>query len=128
MRKIILEELKKFKNQTNITISENDSGIKVNIHNNSDLIGNIFLEKEGVNTFTIIDAVIDDNFKGYGIYQKSLIDLIYLKPKIRINSVFRSEKAERSWKLLLRNLPNDIGFNKERYPAEKTVLYTIFKK
>jgi len=128
MKNIIIEELDKFKTPISITISENDSDIKVNIHSNYNVVGNIVLEKESENEYTIIDASIDDDFKGKGIYQKSLIKLIYLKPKIRINSVFRSESAERSWTLMLKNLPTDIGFSKKRYPGEGTTLFTIYKK
>ncbi len=128
MRKIILKELRKLQDPINIVIHQSDSSITVDIIMDDTKVGEITLEKGDENAYTIIDAEINNDFRGKGLYQKSLIKILYQIPNIRISSIFRSTSAERSWILLLKNLPNDIGATKKRYSAEKTVLYTIFKK
>jgi hypothetical protein len=72
-----------------------------------------------------VDATIDDEYKGQRIYPKTIINIFKHKPNIIINSVFRSDEAEKAWKYLLSDLPPNIEQYIERYDEEETTLYQL---
>jgi hypothetical protein len=89
-------------------------------------IGEISFAKESLpNVYTIVDATIDDEYKGNRIYPKTIINLFKERPNIIINSVFRSPEAEKSWRHLLSNLPSNIGKLVKYYKEEDTTLYQL---
>lgn len=110
----------------NIVIKDFDDGFDVFIMNKDKKIGEISFAKESrQNTYTIVDANIDDEYKGNRIYPKTIINLFKERPNIIINSVFRSPEAEKSWKYILKNLPPNIGKLVKYYKDEDTTLYQI---
>ncbi len=66
MRKIILEELRKLQDPINIVIHQSDSSITVDIIMDDTKVGEITLEKGDENAYTIIDAEINNDFRGKG--------------------------------------------------------------
>lgn len=110
----------------NIVIKDFDDGFDVFIMNKDKKIGEISFAKESrQNTYTIVDANIDDEYKGNRIYPKTIINLFKERPNIIINSTFRSPEAEKSWKYILKNLPPNIGKSVKHYKDEDTTLYQI---
>ena len=110
----------------NIDIKDFDDGFDVFIMNKDKKIGEIAFAKESrQNTYTIVDANIDDEYKGNRIYPKTIINLFKERPNIIINSVFRSPEAEKSWRYILNNLPPNIGRSVKYYKDEDTTLYQI---
>ena len=85
----------------NIVIKDFDGGFDVFIMNKDKKIGEIsFAEESRQNMYTIVDANIDDEYKGNRIYPKTIINLFKERPNIIINSTFRSPEAEKSWRYL----------------------------
>ena len=90
-------------------------------------IGSFQLESYDGKNYTIIDALIEEDFRMQGHYRKSIIELLNLHPKIVIVSVFRSEEAERSWKKLLETLPEGFHFTEKHHKEENTTEFKLFK-
>lgn len=111
----------------NIEFQIDDNSISVDIFNDGEKIGYIILEKEMDNEYTIVDSEIKPEFRGRGLYYKSIIELIENNPQIKINSVFRSESADFAWKALMKKLPEHIGIRRKKYD-EGTTLYQIYMK
>jgi len=110
----------------NIVIKDFDDGFDVFIMNKDKKIGEISFAKESrQNTYTIVDANIDDEYKGNRIYPKTIINLFKERPNIIINSVFRSPEAEKSWRYIFNNLPPNIKKSVKHYKDEDTTLYQI---
>ena len=110
----------------NIVIKDFDGGFDVFIMNKDKKIGEIsFAEESRQNMYTIVDANIDDEYKGNRIYPKTIINLFKERPNIIINSTFRSPEAEKSWRYIFKNLPPNIGKSVKYYKDEDTTLYQI---
>ena len=90
-------------------------------------IGSFQLESYDGKNYTIIDALIEEDFRMQGHYRKSIIELLNLHPKIVIVSVFRSEEAERAWKKLLETLPEGFHFTEKHHREENTTEFKLFK-
>ena len=90
-------------------------------------IGSFQLESYDGKNYTIIDALIKEDFRMQGHYRKSIIELLNLHPKIVIVSVFRSEEAERAWKKLLETLPEGFHFTEKHHREENTTEFKLFK-
>lgn len=90
-------------------------------------IGSFQLESYDGKNYTIIDALIEEDFRMQGHYRKSIIELLNLHPKIVIVSVFRSEEAERAWKKLLETLPEGFHFTEKHHKEENTTEFKLFK-
>lgn len=110
----------------NIVIRDYEDGFDVFIMDEDEQIGEISFAKESLpNVYTIVDATIDDEYKGNRIYPKTIINLFKERPNIIINSVFRSPEAEKAWRYLLSNLPSNIGKSVKYYKEEDTTLFQI---
>ena len=119
IRRIIREQSEDF----NTTIEEYDDGFDVFIMDEDKKIGEISFAKENIpNIYTIVDATIDDEYKGSRIYPKTIINLFKERPNLIINSVFRSPEAEKSWRYILNNLPSNIGKSFKYFKDEDTTL------
>jgi hypothetical protein len=130
LRQIIREEIQKLQIKPlieDIEFEIDDYSISVDILSNGEKVGYIILEKEKDNEYSIVDSKIEPEFRGKGLYYKSIIELLENNPKIKINSVFRSESAELAWEAMMNKLPDHIGIKKKKYP-EGTTLYQIFIK
>jgi hypothetical protein len=126
IRRIIREEDFIPLESLNIVIKDYEDGFDVLIMNKDKQIGEISFTKESLpNVYTIVDATIDDEYKGNRIYPKTIINLFKERPNIIINSVFRSPEAEKSWRHLLSNLPSNIGKSVKHYKEEDTTLYQL---
>ena len=109
-----------------IVIKDNEDGFDVFIMDEDKKIGGISFVKDDLpNAYTIVDATIDDEYKGNRIYPKTIINLFKERPNIIINSVFRSPEAEKSWRHLLSDLPSNIGKSVKHYKEENTTLYQL---
>ena len=110
----------------NTVIKDYEDGFDVLIMNGDKKIGEISFVKESIpNLYTIVDATIDDEYKGNRIYPKTIINLFKERPNIIINSVFRSPEAEKAWRYILSNLPPNIGKSVKYYKEEDTTLYQL---
>ena len=126
IRRIIREEDFIPLESLNIVIKDYEDWFDVLIMNEDKQIGEISFAKESLpNVYTIVDATIDDEYKGNRIYPKTIINLFKERPNIIINSVFRSPEAEKSWRHLLSNLPSNIGKSVKHYKEEDTTLYQL---
>lgn len=90
-------------------------------------IGSFQLESYDGKNFTIIDALIEEDYRMQGFYRKSIIELLEKHPEICIISVFRSEGAERAWKKLLETLPKGFHFTEKHHKEENTTEFKLFK-
>jgi hypothetical protein len=110
-----------------IEIIRDDFGLNVSLVEDGDEVGYITLEKDvRGNEFTIIDANIIPTFRGRGLYQRAILKLLTEIPSIKINSVFRSEEAERAWISLISKLPKKVKIEKIPMKREKTTLYQLY--
>jgi hypothetical protein len=110
----------------NTVIKDYEGGFDVFIMNGDKKIGEISFVKENLpDLYTIVDATIDDEYKGNRIYPKTIINLFKERPNIIINSVFRSPEAEKAWRYILSNLPSNIGKSVKYYKEEDTTLYQL---
>ena len=110
----------------NTVIKDYEDGFDVFIMNKDKKIGEIsFAKEDKPNQYTIVDATIDDEYKGNRIYSKTIINLFKERPNIIINSVFRSPEAEKAWKYLLSDLPSNIEYKVKYYEDEETTLYQL---
>ena len=110
----------------NIVIEDYEDGFDVFIMNGDKKIGEISFAKESLpNLYTIVDATIDDEYKGNRIYPKTIINLFKERPNIIINSLFRSPEADKAWIYLLNNLPPNIGKSVKYYKEEDTTLFQL---
>ena len=110
----------------NIDIEQDDVSLTIYIKVGDTSVGEIILEKEGKNTFTIVDANISPDYRGKGLYYKSIFKIFDVLPNIKINSLFRSDEAERAWKSLIKKLPEYLEVNVDRQP--ETTIYQIKRK
>ena len=110
----------------NIDIEQDDVSLTIYIKVGDISVGEIILEKEGKNTFTIVDANISPDYRGKGLYYKSIFKIFDVLPNIKINSLFRSGEAERAWKSLIKKLPEYLEVNVDRQP--ETTIYQIKRK
>ena len=109
-----------------LDIKDYDGGFDVFIMNGDKKIGEISFAKESLpNLYTIVDATIDDEYKGNRIYPKTIINLFKERPNIIINSLFRSPEATKAWIYLLSNLPPNIGKSVKYYKEEDTTLFQL---
>lgn len=121
-KRILSEQL----DDLDLVINEYGDGFDVFIMDGNKKIGEISFAKESIpNLYTIVDATIDDEYKGSRIYPKTIINLFKERPNLVINSVFRSPEAEKSWRYILSNLPSDIGKSVKYYKDEDTTLYQL---
>lgn len=110
----------------NIVIKDYQDGFNVHIMNGDKKIGEISFAKENLpNMYTIVDATIDDEYKGNRIYPKTIINLFKERPNIIINSLFRSPEAQKAWIYLLSNLPSNIAKSVKHYKDEGTTLFQL---
>jgi predicted RNA-binding protein YlqC (UPF0109 family) len=129
MKYIITEQQYKLllENQDlNIDLEQDDVSLTIYIKVGDTSVGEIILEKEGKNTFTIVDANISPDYRGKGLYYKSIFKIFDVLPNIKINSSFRSGDADRSWKSLIKKLPEHLEININRQP--ETTIYQIKRK
>lgn len=124
IRKILIEETQDF----DIEIKNEKGGFDVHIIVDDKIVGVISFEEESSGEYTIVDANIDEDYRGKGLYRKSIIKIFDKKPNITINSVFRSDEAERAWKSLINKLPDNIEYKTKYYKEEKTRLHQLRKK
>jgi hypothetical protein len=121
-RKVLKEQLE----YLDLVIEDDEDGFEVFIMDEDKKIGEIsFVKESKPNEYTIVDATIDDEYKGQRIYPKTIINIFKHKPNIIINSVFRSDEAEKAWKYLLSDLPPNIEQYIKRYDEEETTLYQL---
>ena len=126
MRELIRKLLREQSEDFNTTIEDREDGFDVFIMDGDKKIGEISFTKESIpNLYTIVDATIDDEYKGNRIYPKTIIDLFKERPNLIINSVFRSPEAEKSWRYILNNLPPNIGKSFKYYKDEDTTLIQL---
>ena len=126
MRELIRKLLREQSEDFNTTIEDHEDGFDVFIMDGDKKIGEISFTKESIpNLYTIVDATIDDEYKGNRIYPKTIIDLFKERPNLIINSVFRSPEAEKSWRYILNNLPSNIGKSFKYYKDEDTTLIQL---
>jgi hypothetical protein len=110
----------------NTVIKDYEGGFDVFIMDGDKKIGEIsFTKEDQPNQYTIVDATIDDEYKGNRIYPKTIINLFKERPNIIINSVFRSPEAQKAWIYLLSNLPSNIGKSVKYYKEEDTTLFQL---
>ena len=110
----------------NTVIKDHEYGFDVFIMNGDKKVGEISFAKENIpNLYTIVDATMDDKYKGNRIYPKTIINLFKERPNIIINSLFRSPEAEKAWRYILSNLPSNIGKSVKYYKDEDTTLYQL---
>ena len=110
----------------NTVIKDHEDGFDVFIMKGDKKIGEIsFAKEDQPNQYTIVDATMDDKYKGNRIYPKTIINLFKERPNIIINSVFRSPEAEKAWRYILSNLPSNIGKSVKYYKDEDTTLYQL---
>ena len=110
----------------NTVIKDYEGGFDVFIMDGDKKIGEIsFTKEDQPNQYTIVDATIDDEYKGNRIYPKTIINLFKERPNIIINSVFRSPEAKKAWIYLLSNLPSNIGKSVKYYKEEDTTLFQL---
>jgi hypothetical protein len=111
----------------NIEIIRDDYGLEISLVYDGEEVGHMTLEKDvRGNEYTIIDANIVPKFRGKGLYQKAIMKLLDEIPSIEINSVFRSQEAERAWVSLLSKLPKKVKIEKIPLKREKTTLYQLY--
>jgi len=121
-RKVLKEQLE----YLDLVIKDYEDGFDVFIMDKDNKIGEIsFVKESRPNQYTIVDATIDDEYKGQRIYPKTIVNIFKHKPNIIINSVFRSNEAEKSWRYILDELPSNIEQNIEHYEEEGTTLYQL---
>ena len=126
MRELIRKLLREQSEDFNTTIEDHEDGFDVFIMDGDKKIGEISFTKESIpNLYTIVDATIDDEYKGNRIYPKTIINLFKERPNLIINSVFRSPEAEKSWRYILNNLPPNIGKSFKHYKEENTTLIQL---
>ncbi len=110
-----------------IEIIRDDFGLDISLVYDGQEVGHMTLEKDvRGNEYTIIDANIIPKFRGRGLYQKAILNLLDEIPSIKINSVFRSEEAERAWVSLISKLPKKVKIEKIPLKREKTTLYQLY--
>ena len=109
-----------------ISVDYNEFSIEVDILHDGEKIGYMIMEKEKDDEYTIVDAKIEPDYRGRGLYQKSIMELLERNPELKINSMFRSEEANFAWKSLMKKLPDYIGLREKKY--DEGVLYQIYMK
>jgi hypothetical protein len=110
-----------------IEIIRDDFGLNISLVYDGQEVGHMTLEKDVKgNEYTIIDANIIPKFRGRGLYQKTILKLLDEIPSIKVNSVFRSEEAERAWVSLISKLPKKVKIEKIPLRREKTTLYQLY--
>ena len=109
-----------------ISVDYDEFSIEVDILHDGDKVGYMIMEKENDNEYTIVDAKIEPDYRGRGLYQKSIIELLEQNPELKINSMFRSEEANFAWRALMKKLPEHIGLREKKY--DEGILYQIYMK
>jgi len=126
IRRILMEEDFIPLESLNTVIKDNEDGFDVFIMDKDKKIGEISFAKDDLpNVYTIVDATIDDEYKGNRIYPKTIINLFKERPNIIINSLFRSPEAHKAWIYILNNLPPNIGKSVKYYKEEDTTLIQL---
>ena len=108
-----------------VKIEKTEDYIEVDIIEDDKIIGNITLESYDGKNYTIIDANVEEAYRGKGLYKKAIIDTLNENPHIKITSAFRSKDAEFAWNSLLKNLPPNIKKNIINRRAERTKEITL---
>lgn len=122
IRRILREETQ----DIHIEVYDVKYGFNVLIMMGDEKIGEIVFEEDDIDdSYTIVDAKIDPQYRKKGLYQKAIIKVFEVKPNIIINSVFRSPEAERSWELLVSKLPDNIEYKTKYYREEQTRLHQL---
>jgi len=109
-----------------ISVDYDEFSIEVDILHDGDKVGYMIMEKEKDDEYTIVDAKIEPDYRGRGLYQKSIIELLEQNPELKINSMFRSEDANFAWRALMKKLPEHIGLREKKY--DEGILYQIYMK
>lgn len=109
-----------------ISVEQDEFSIEVDILHDGDKVGYMIMEKEKDDEYTIVDAKIEPDYRGRGLYQKSIIELLEQNPELKINSMFRSEEANFAWRALMKKLPEHIGLREKKY--DEGILYQIYMK
>ena len=109
-----------------ISVDYDEFSIEVDILHDGDKVGYMIMEKEKDDEYTIVDAKIEPDYRGRGLYQKSIMELLEQNPELKINSMFRSEEANFAWRALMKKLPEHIGLREKKY--DEGVLYQIYMK
>ena len=109
-----------------ISVDYDEFSIEVDILHDGDKVGYMIMEKEKDDEYTIVDAKIEPDYRGRGLYQKSIIELLEQNPELKINSMFRSEDANFAWRALIKKLPEHIGLREKKY--DEGILYQIYMK
>mgnify|MGYP000860959854 FL=1 len=111
-----------------VQIERSSDSMSISILDGSKEVGKIALEGAGDGkTYTIIDASINPESRGKGLYKLALLDTLRKNKDVVIVSVFRSTAAERAWSSLLAKLPPGFRSTRKTYPKENTVEYRLFK-
>jgi hypothetical protein len=108
-----------------VKIEKTEDYIEVDIIEDNKTIGNITLESYDGKNYTIIDANIEEAYRGKGLYKKAILNTLNKNPHIKITSAFRSKDAEFAWNSLLKNLPSNIKRNIINRKAENTKEITL---
>jgi GNAT superfamily N-acetyltransferase len=109
-----------------ISVDYDEFSIEVDILHDGDKVGYMIMEKEKDDEYTIVDAKIEPDYRGRGLYQKSIMELLEQNPELKINSMFRSEEANFAWRALMKKLPEHIGLREKKY--DEGILYQIYMK
>lgn len=112
--------------QEEISVEQDEFSIEVDILHDGEKVGYMIMEKEKDDEYTIIDAKIEPDYRGRGLYQKSIMELLQQNPELKINSMFRSEEANYAWKALMKKLPEHIGLREKKY--DEGIMYQIYMK
>ena len=120
--KLILE----IENGIEVTEKNGDTMV-VDIYSNGEKIGKIGMDGDGSgNNYTIVGADIDEKYRGKGLYQKALLQILDKFPSIAISSVFRSPEAGRAWMALRDKMNNSYDVFTSRQDGE--IVYKLKKK
>lgn len=112
--------------QEEISVEQDEFSIEVDILHDGEKVGYMIMEKEKDDEYTIIDAKIEPDYRGRGLYQKSIMELLQQNPELKINSMFRSEEANYAWRALMKKLPDHIGLREKKY--DEGIMYQIYMK
>jgi hypothetical protein len=106
---------------------KNDDEMGVDIYSNGEKIGKIGMDGDGIgNSYTIVGADIDKKYRGKGLYQKALLQILDKFPSISIYSAFRSPEASRAWIALRDKMDNSYDVFTSRQDGE--IVYKLKKK
>ena len=129
-----LRKYETFTNELPVTFDfiRESEGFEATISLNGEVIGTVGAEAQqltsSITSYTIIDAEINEEFRGKGLYKKLLL---YVLKEIGVlatlHSVFRSESAEYAWRSLLKSLPERMAYAEYLHVEENTAELVVYR-